>query len=226
MIYKWDTDGSGNNNIDLTDSVITIKVGGTEKKVPDSATVAEVTGTTSNAKNFVMETSTSTTKAVSTDSTVTAGENYGTDAYVEYQATDAGLTTTAPSAKWTVSDLSATVVTAKKSGADTKFVKVGSTVTYKLTSAGAVTQAKDAAAPTTQYSLALAGAAFDVSKCTYKDWKYTAAGGKLETQLVAGDTQNDVTYIGASDTITVSITVPTSAEVTNTTLKLTETALA
>ena len=226
VIYKWDTDGSGNNNIDLTDSVITIKVGGTEKKVPDSATVAEVTGTTSNAKNFVMETSTSTTKAVSTDSTVTAGENYGTDAYVEYQATDAGLTTTAPSAKWTVSDLSATVVTAKKSGADTKFVKVGSTVTYKLTSAGAVTQAKDAAAPTTQYSLALAGAAFDVSKCTYKDWKYTAAGGKLETQLVAGDTQNDVTYIGASDTITVSITVPTSAEVTNTTLKLTETALA
>ena len=226
VIYKWDTDGSGNNNIDLTDSVITIKVGGTEKKVPDSATVAEVTGTTSNAKNFVMETSTSTTKAVSTDSTVTAGENYGTDAYVEYQATDAGLTTTAPSAKWTVSDLSATVVTAKKSGADTKFVKVGSTVTYKLTSAGAVTQAKDAAAPTTQYSLALAGAAFDVSKCTYKDWKYTAAGGKLETQLVAGDTQNDVTYIGASDTITVSITVPTSAELTNTTLKLTETALA
>ena len=59
MITTVARPSSGNNNIDLTDSVITIKVGGTEKKVPDSATVAEVTGTNSNTKNFVMETSTS-----------------------------------------------------------------------------------------------------------------------------------------------------------------------
>ena len=185
--YDWKP-----NNAAGIELGVTVYLNGAKKLVDDDTTVADFTGVSANAANFVIKTtdSGSLTNAVTATTTgaamqattssnkVAAGTNYGSVGYVEYTpVTLAGYTVTSSADKGGVINLG---------GQD--YVAIGAIVTTILTKATAdLTFAgytgTTGGEVTTEYRLTCTGATFSYTGA-WNHW--TAASGSIESNS-AGD---------------------------------------